>query len=145
MSEVCRDFGISRKTGYKIFNRYKHDGLEAYAGGRSCSHVVRYVTCKVTETLTAWRPLVMFRYTCTEFPPLALFWNDQERYKPVRTLKDAAEMLITRWPNDDGEEYIVAVKACLDAINGLISPAAARDALIRAAQEAGIRCLSVVH
>jgi transposase-like protein len=21
MSEVCRDFGISRKTGYKIFNR----------------------------------------------------------------------------------------------------------------------------
>ena len=23
MSEVCRDFGISRKTGYKIFNRYR--------------------------------------------------------------------------------------------------------------------------
>ena len=29
MSEVCRDFGISRKTGYKIFNRYKDQGLEA--------------------------------------------------------------------------------------------------------------------
>ena len=29
MSEVCRDFGISRKTGYKIFNRYKEDGLDA--------------------------------------------------------------------------------------------------------------------
>ena len=29
MSEVCRSFGISRKTGYKIFNRYKEDGLEA--------------------------------------------------------------------------------------------------------------------
>jgi transposase len=29
MSEVCRDFGLSRKTGYKIFNRYKEDGLEA--------------------------------------------------------------------------------------------------------------------
>jgi putative transposase len=28
MSSVCRDFGISRKTGYKIFNRYKHCGLE---------------------------------------------------------------------------------------------------------------------
>jgi transposase InsO family protein len=26
---VCREFGISRKTGYKIFNRYKDDGLEA--------------------------------------------------------------------------------------------------------------------
>jgi transposase InsO family protein len=29
MSEVCRAFGISRKTGYKIFNRYKDHGLEA--------------------------------------------------------------------------------------------------------------------
>ncbi|MEK1874824.1 MAG: helix-turn-helix domain-containing protein, partial [Rhizobium altiplani] len=29
MSEVCRSFGISRKTGYKIFNRYEDDGLEA--------------------------------------------------------------------------------------------------------------------
>jgi transposase InsO family protein len=29
MSEVCREFGISRKTGYKIYNRYKDDGLEA--------------------------------------------------------------------------------------------------------------------
>ena len=29
MSDVCRGFGISRKTGYKIFNRYKDEGLEA--------------------------------------------------------------------------------------------------------------------
>lgn len=29
MSDVCREFGISRKTGYKIFNRYKEHGLEA--------------------------------------------------------------------------------------------------------------------
>ena len=29
MSEVCRAFGISRKTGYKIFERYKEHGLEA--------------------------------------------------------------------------------------------------------------------
>ena len=28
MSEVCRGFGISRKTGYKIFERYKEHGLE---------------------------------------------------------------------------------------------------------------------
>jgi transposase InsO family protein len=26
---VCREFGISRKTGYKIFNRYKEQGLQA--------------------------------------------------------------------------------------------------------------------
>jgi transposase len=29
MSDVCRSFGISQKTGYKIFNRYKEHGLEA--------------------------------------------------------------------------------------------------------------------
>ncbi|VFU09815.1 transposase (fragment) [Methylocella tundrae] len=29
MSDVCREFGISRKTGYKIFDRYKEQGLEA--------------------------------------------------------------------------------------------------------------------
>jgi len=29
MSEVCREFGISRKTGYKIFSRYREYGAEA--------------------------------------------------------------------------------------------------------------------
>jgi transposase InsO family protein len=29
MSDVCREFGISRKTGYKIFNRYRQEGLDA--------------------------------------------------------------------------------------------------------------------
>lgn len=29
MSLLCREFGISRKTGYKLFDRYKEDGLSA--------------------------------------------------------------------------------------------------------------------
>ena len=29
MTELCRDFGVSRKTGYKIFHRYKEHGLAA--------------------------------------------------------------------------------------------------------------------
>jgi len=29
MAEVCRSFGISRKTGYRIFSRYREHGLEA--------------------------------------------------------------------------------------------------------------------
>jgi putative transposase len=29
MARVCREFGISRVTGYKIFNRYKDSGLDA--------------------------------------------------------------------------------------------------------------------
>lgn len=27
MSQLCREFGISRKTGYKIFDRYKEEAL----------------------------------------------------------------------------------------------------------------------
>src|ERR1700688_3881976 len=29
MTDICREFGVSRKTGYKIFDRYKEHGLEA--------------------------------------------------------------------------------------------------------------------
>ena len=28
MAELCREFGISRKTGYKIFDRYQQCGIE---------------------------------------------------------------------------------------------------------------------
>ena len=35
MTEVCREFGISRKTGYKIFDRYKEQGRRPSATARS--------------------------------------------------------------------------------------------------------------
>ena len=31
MSDACRLFGISRKTGYKFLNRYKQEGPEAFS------------------------------------------------------------------------------------------------------------------
>jgi len=40
MSGLCREFGISRKTGYKIFNRYKESGFEALSD--RCRRPVRY-------------------------------------------------------------------------------------------------------
>ena len=40
MSDVCRSFGISRKTGYKIFSRYKAQGLEALTD--RCRRPVHY-------------------------------------------------------------------------------------------------------
>jgi hypothetical protein len=30
MTDLCREFGISRKTGYKIFNRYQEHGCQAF-------------------------------------------------------------------------------------------------------------------
>jgi transposase len=35
MSELCREAGIFRKTGYKIFSRYKEEGVTALSD-RSC-------------------------------------------------------------------------------------------------------------
>ena len=32
VTDVCREFGISRRTGYKIFDRCKEHGLEALSG-----------------------------------------------------------------------------------------------------------------
>jgi transposase InsO family protein len=40
MSDVCREFGISRKTGYKIWSRYKQEG--AYALTDRSRRPVRY-------------------------------------------------------------------------------------------------------
>jgi hypothetical protein len=28
MADLCREFGISRKTGYKIFDRYQECGIQ---------------------------------------------------------------------------------------------------------------------
>src|SRR5499425_2092375 len=40
MTDLCREFGISRKTGYKIFDRYKEHGLEALTD--RCRRPIRY-------------------------------------------------------------------------------------------------------
>ena len=40
MTDVCREFGISHKTGHKIFHRYKESGFEALS--HRCRRPVRY-------------------------------------------------------------------------------------------------------
>jgi putative transposase len=32
MAELCREFGISRKTGYKIYDRYQECGVQGLTG-----------------------------------------------------------------------------------------------------------------
>ncbi|NUP97960.1 MAG: helix-turn-helix domain-containing protein [Planctomycetaceae bacterium] len=38
MTELCRKFGISRKTGYKLLARYERDGPE---GMRECRELTK--------------------------------------------------------------------------------------------------------
>lgn len=80
-----------------------------------------------------------------DFAPLVLVMSGQERSRLVRSLGELANALVVAWPTDDGEEYIEAVKTCLDAIRGNIPAKTARAAFIRAAEEAGIPVITVVH
>ncbi len=49
MTDLCIEFGISRKTGYKLYERYKQSGAEAQQGARhgpvSGSQSQRSVVC----------------------------------------------------------------------------------------------------
>ncbi|ACE94930.1 hypothetical protein AMC90_PA00020 (plasmid) [Rhizobium phaseoli] len=83
--------------------------------------------------------------TSSTFTPVGLALDGQRARRVVRTLGDAAHILITDWPSDDGEEYVSAVKACVDAISGQIAPEQFREAFLRAADEAGIAAITVVH
>ncbi|ANL38307.1 DUF982 domain-containing protein [Rhizobium phaseoli] len=83
--------------------------------------------------------------TSSTFTPVGLALGGQPARKVVRTLGDAAYILIKDWPSDDSEEYVSAVKACVDAISGQIAPEQFREAFLRAADEAGIAALPVIH
>ena len=76
--------------------------------------------------------------------PIGFVLRNRSTQRIVRTLGDAAYVLIKEWPIDDGEEYVTAVKACVDAISGKIEVEEFRHALLRAAREADIVTFSVV-
>ncbi|PDT21263.1 DUF982 domain-containing protein [Rhizobium hidalgonense] len=80
-----------------------------------------------------------------DFAPLMLVMSGREKHILIRSLREVAEALVAAWPTDDGKEYIAAVRTCLDAIRGKIPAKAARTALLRAAEEAGIPVIAVVH
>jgi hypothetical protein len=72
------------------------------------------------------------------------YLRGQERAR-VRTAQEAANVLMKDFPLDDGEEFLCAVRACLDAMAGKIEPEEFRQAIIRAADEAGITAIAVLH
>jgi hypothetical protein len=83
--------------------------------------------------------------TSSTFTPIGIVRHATATRRVVRTLGDAAHLLMKDWPSDDGEEYVAAVKACVDAITGEISPDQFLEIFLLAANEAGITALTVVH
>jgi len=59
----------------------------------------------------------------------------------INSVHQAAELLLEYWPVENGEEYVAAVRICLEAMLGAVPPETVREALIKAAREAGISVL----
>lgn len=84
-------------------------------------------------------------HTSRDFPAIRLVLRGRQKYRLVRTVWDAAELLVYSWPSEDGEEYVTAVRTCLDAFHDVVPAEAVRDALIRAANEERISHISLVR
>ncbi|MGM4982124.1 MULTISPECIES: DUF982 domain-containing protein [Rhizobium] len=80
----------------------------------------------------------MKRNTLRPFPAVTLVLGETGGYRRVNSVHQVAELLLEHWPVESGEEYVTAVRICLEAMLGAVPPEAARDALIRAAREAGL-------
>ncbi|WP_246705610.1 DUF982 domain-containing protein [Rhizobium sp. P40RR-XXII] len=76
-----------------------------------------------------------------KIPSITLTVESAMSPRRINTVQDAVETLLDHWPIDDGEEYLTAVHVCLDAIHGRIAPEAVRDAMVKAAEEAGVSVL----
>lgn len=83
--------------------------------------------------------------TPIEFDPVILMFHDPDRLLSVRTAIGAANALMKEFPSDDGEEFLAAIKVCLDVVRGNADPGELRAAIIRAAAEAGITAIAVLH
>jgi len=98
MTDLCREFGISRKTGYKIFDRYKDHGLQALSD-RS-RRPVRYANQLPGQLETA---IVQAK-----------------RDKPHWGARKIRELLVRRLPGDVRVPAKSTIHAVLDR-NGLVN------------------------
>jgi transposase InsO family protein len=103
MSYLCREFGISRKTGYKIYDRYKECGLEAL-------------------TDRTRRP---FRYG-NQLPfQIETAVVQLKKEKPHWGARKLRELLVRKFPSDVKVPAVSTIHAVLDR-HGLVQPMGGR-------------------
>src|SRR6516225_5851154 len=68
MAGLCREFGISRKTGYKILTRYNEVGLEGLTSAKRVSalskHLLEPVRCSLLGRWRGGTLTVPFHFPC---------------------------------------------------------------------------------
>lgn len=60
------------------------------------------------------------------------------QYRTITSAAEAAHVLVTQWPFRTGRAYRKAQKTCIAVLEGDAEPAAAREAFLNAAEEAGV-------
>ena len=110
-----------------------------------CNHTINSLAQNVLADRIAVGYCVMKFDTSTEFDQVILIFKDPGRRLIVRTVQEAANALLKDWPSDDGEEFLSAVKACVDVMTGKASSWELRSAILRAANEAGVAAVAVLH
>lgn len=59
-------------------------------------------------------------------------------YRTISSTAEAARVLLEDWPVDEGAAWSVAQQKCLAALEGGIDHEEARQAFLKAAEEAGV-------
>lgn len=119
MTDLCKEFGISRKTGYKLWSRYQECGNEAFVdqsrrpkryANETAAHVQRLILDMKDEYKTWGAPKIrehlMRRHPGIDFPARSTVHAILERNDLVKKRKrvhhkaSGTNMSPTRAPND---------------------------------------------
>jgi len=71
-------------------------------------------------------------------PPVTVETGLIGRYRVIESAREAAALLLGRWPENRGEAYSAALRSCTEVLNGRAFAIEARDAFIEAAKEARV-------
>jgi hypothetical protein len=72
------------------------------------------------------------------FPYVTILSDSPGQVRNIRSVAEAAELLVVYWPTQKGDMLTAARQACQHALEGRITCTEARRAFIDAAREAGI-------
>src|SRR6478752_5019462 len=78
------------------------------------NHLPWHTPCFVNNTPSHREYCVMEWDTPIEFDPVILILHNPDRLLSVRTAIGAANALMKEFPCDDGEEFLAAIRICID-------------------------------
>ena len=70
--------------------------------------------------------------------PVTYEENQRGGYRTITSTEEAANALLFNWPVDSGDEFRAAQRVFIDVLEGKRPTGDAREAFVRAAEEAGV-------